>query len=104
MNKSERRKRYDGNVLNAMLRIYCRANHGNKEGLCADCSSIEKYAARRIQKCPMADYKTTCRKCAVHCYAPVQRDYIARVMRFSGPRMILRHPVMALHHLLKEML
>jgi len=44
--------------------------------------------------------KTTCARCAVHCYNPEMRRGICAVMRYSGPRMFFYHPVMALRHLL----
>jgi hypothetical protein len=30
------------------------------------------------------------------------RDKIRRVMRYSGPRMLTRHPILAVDHLIKE--
>jgi hypothetical protein len=36
----------------------------------------------------------------VHCYRAQQRERIRRVMRYSGPRMLLAHPLLALLHLL----
>lgn len=37
--------------------------------------------------------------CKVHCYKPEVREQIRQVMRFSGPRMLLYHPVLAVWHL-----
>jgi hypothetical protein len=34
----------------------------------------------------------------VHCYKPVMRDKVRGVMRFSGLRMIYKHPVLSLLH------
>ena len=48
--------------------------------------------------CPFIATKTFCSQCRVHCYAPAQRQAIKDVMRYAGPRMLLRHPVMAVHH------
>ena len=42
--------------------------------------------------------KTFCSNCKVHCYSPEMREEIKKVMRFSGPRMIAYHPVMAIRH------
>lgn len=47
--------------------------------------------------------KTFCSNCRVHCYRPDMRAEIREVMRFSGPRMMLHHPVMAVRHLLEMM-
>ncbi len=40
--------------------------------------------------------KTFCANCKVHCYKPQMREQIRQVMRFSGPRMLLYHPVLAI--------
>ena len=37
---------------------------------------------------------------SVHCYQPQMREQIRQVMRFSGPRMLLYHPVLAVWHLI----
>jgi hypothetical protein len=36
----------------------------------------------------------------VHCYKPAMREQIRVVMRYSGPRMAQRHPLLAAAHLL----
>ena len=36
---------------------------------------------------------------SVHCYQPQMREQIRQVMRYSGPRMLLYHPVLAIWHL-----
>ena len=38
--------------------------------------------------------------CPIHCYAKAEREQMREVMRHSGPRMLLRHPVLAIRHLL----
>ena len=43
--------------------------------------------------------KTFCANCKVHCYKPEMREQIRQVMRFSGPRMLLYHPFLAIWHL-----
>ena len=44
--------------------------------------------------------KPTCAKCPIHCYKPAMREQIRDVMRYAGPRMLKRHPVLAIRHLL----
>ena len=48
-----------------------------------------RYAHQRIDCCPFMESKTFCSNCSVHCYQKEQREQIRRVMRFSGPRMLL---------------
>jgi len=38
----------------------------------------------------------------VHCYKPAMRENIRAVMRYSGPRMISHHPLMAIQHLIDK--
>lgn len=81
-----------------MIRLYCRRKEGNKS-LCLECSHLADYAEHRLRHCRYGDAKGSCRHCPTHCYRPDMRDKIRRVMRYSGPRMMLCHPVMALRHL-----
>ena len=48
--------------------------------------------------------KTFCSNCKVHCYKPDMREQIRRVMRYSGPRMIKTHPILAIRHLIESKL
>ena len=85
-------------VVSLMIRLYCKKNHGSRKGLCPDCEDLERYARSRSEKCPFMESKTFCSNCKVHCYKPEMRQKIRTVMRFSGPRMIFYHPVMAIRH------
>lgn len=85
-------------TVSLMIRIYCRAHHGGKQ-LCPQCAQLEAYACQRSDRCPFMETKTFCSNCAVHCYRSEMRERIREVMRFSGPRMIFYHPVMAIRHL-----
>jgi hypothetical protein len=58
------------------------------------------YALNRLRHCPFQESKTTCGKCPVHCYSPRQQARIRVVMRYSGPKMLLSHPILAVLHLL----
>jgi hypothetical protein len=87
-------------TVKAMIRIYCRRHHGTHDGLCNECSKLVAYAHERLDRCPFQEGKTTCAKCPIHCYRPAMRQQIRTVMRFAGPRMLWRHPVLALYHLI----
>jgi hypothetical protein len=82
----------------AMIGLYCRSHHPLRP--CAECSALLDYALRRIEGCRFGARKPVCSKCIVHCYRADQRERIRRVMRWSGPRMLLTHPLLALLHLL----
>jgi hypothetical protein len=83
-----------------MIRIYCSAHHTSTAQLCPDCTELLYYAEQRLQKCPFAPNKGPCSKCTTHCYKPEYRTRIIEVMRFAGPRMLTRHPILAVDHLL----
>lgn len=96
--KREREKR----TVALMIRIYCHKKHNTRNGLCPECETLSQYAVQRSDKCPFMETKTFCSNCKVHCYKPEMRKKIQAVMRFSGPRMILYHPIMAIHHVLES--
>lgn len=82
-----------------MITMYCHAHHGTSKTLCLECENLLKYARQRIHACPFQEQKTTCAKCPVHCYKPVMREKIRKVMRYAGPRMLYKHPVLTIFHL-----
>ena len=82
-------------TVSLMIAIYCRKKHGGK-ALCPDCAALDAYARLRSDKCPFMETKTFCSNCKIHCYKPDMREKIREVMRFSGPRMMFHHPVMAI--------
>ena len=86
-------------TMNKMVGIYCAAQHdGDREDLCTSCREFLRYAELRLQKCPYGDRKPTCSNCPVHCYKPAQRAQAREIMRYAGPRMLLRHPLLAIAH------
>ena len=89
-------------TVGAMIGIYCRARHGSAGELCADCAELLAYAGERIAKCPFGIDKPVCNHCTVHCYKPAMREEIQRVMRYAGPRMMRRHPLLAIRHLIRS--
>ena len=92
-------------IIAAMLRMYCDAHHNpNADALCSDCAALHDYARRRLERCVFGDAKPTCAKCTVHCYKASMRERIRQVMRWAGPRMMWRHPVMAIRHVIDERL
>ncbi|MEO8674051.1 MAG: nitrous oxide-stimulated promoter family protein [Casimicrobiaceae bacterium] len=87
-------------TLSAMIGIYCHDLHGEDHGLCEECVSLLAYATRRLDRCVFGDDKPTCANCTVHCYSATLREHVRIVMRYAGPRMMWRHPILALRHLI----
>lgn len=86
-------------TLRRMLALYCRGRHAGGPELCAACRELEAYAADRLRRCARRP-KPACKDCPKHCYAPEPRSRIREVMRYAGPRMLLRHPLLTLRHYL----
>ena len=89
-------------TVQKMIRLYCREHHKPASALCQDCRELALYAEKRLLNCPFQEHKSTCSKCAIHCYKPQMKQKIVEVMRYAGPRMLLHHPFLAIQHLIDE--
>ena len=89
-------------TMAAMMAIYCRDHHGHRGRICSDCAQLLGYADQRLANCPFGEDKPACNLCQVHCYSATQRERVKVVMRYAGPRMLWRHPLLSLYHLLDK--
>ena len=96
---SEKRPRIvrETRTVEVMIGLYCHDHH-KSNGLCSECSELLDYARKRLDGCIFQEGKTTCARCPVHCFVPAMRENIRAVMRYAGPRMTRRHPVLTLFH------
>jgi hypothetical protein len=105
----EAKRAREERIVVQMIQIYCHGNHRSDEerraqrdpageGLCPDCARLADYVRGRLDYCPRLETKTFCSSCPIHCYRPTEREQITAVMRYAGPRMMLHHPIAALHH------
>jgi len=88
-------------TVESMVRLYCRGQSHERESaakLCPECAALFEYAARRTERCVFGDAKPTCANCLVHCYTAEMRERVRVVMRWAGPRMLFRHPILAIRH------
>ena len=83
-----------------MIMIYCKAKHRKGKVICEDCQALLDYACKRLDRCKFGEHKPVCLHCPIHCYTLNMRNKIKDVMQFSGPRMIYKHPILAVLHLL----
>ena len=97
----EAKRQREKQIVAEMIRLYCRKKHGQNE-LCPECAQLLQYASQRSDRCPFMETKTFCSNCRVHYYKAEMREKIRIVMRFSGPRMLFHHPVLALRHLIED--
>ena len=107
--KTAKRRVREKRTISQMVALYCAGNHAPAdrtgrahcgEPVCPACAAIDAYAVLRTECCRKMDVKTSCEECGNHCYAPEKREEIRAVMRYAGPRMLGRHPVAAVRHLL----
>lgn len=89
-------------VIRKMITLYCNNLHSPRGDLCVGCRELLEYAHRRLALCQFGNEKPTCEKCPVHCYRPDMRENVKKVMRYAGPRMILKHPLDAVRHIIKN--
>jgi len=88
-------------TVDSMIQIYCSDLH-SRDSLCVECAELKNYALLRLEYCRFGAAKPTCVKCPVHCYKPDMKERIRGVMRYAGPKMMIRHPWLAMVHLWKE--
>ncbi|MGR5205955.1 MULTISPECIES: nitrous oxide-stimulated promoter family protein [Vibrio] len=89
-------------TVKAMIEVYCHDHHGTKGELCSACRKLLDYAEVRLDRCPYGEDKPACNKCPIHCYKPEPKELMRLVMRYSGPRMLIHHPILAIRHLVHE--
>lgn len=95
----DKKRKKEQKVVKEMIRLYCHHVH-HENDICTECQELLDYAINRSEKCPFMEEKTFCANCKVHCYSPIMREKIRAVMRYSGPRMLFYHPLLASWHLI----
>ncbi|WML32283.1 nitrous oxide-stimulated promoter family protein [Neobacillus sp. OS1-32] len=88
-------------VVRQMIEIYCHRKH-HRDSLCKECQDLKNYALLRLSFCRFGEDKTACSNCKIHCYKPKYREKMKAVMRYSGPWMLLYHPIYSIKHLLNK--
>ncbi|MEA4900648.1 nitrous oxide-stimulated promoter family protein [Desulfitobacterium sp.] len=89
-------------TVGLMIELYCHNKHHPQGILCEDCQNLLNYAQQRLEHCKFGEDKTVCGDCIVHCYKKEMREKIVGIMRYSGPRMIFKHPIAAIQHLVDK--
>jgi len=96
-------------TIEAMIDIYCKGNHYNKNKngtraytRCPICLEQATYALKKIDQCPYKENKPVCSKCLVKCYNVKHKDNIKQVMRYSGPRIIVKHPLLLIRYIFRK--
>lgn len=83
------------NTLKVMIQMYCEGKKIRPD----EATALTAYTVNQAANCRYGDTKPECEKCKTHCYKPEMREKIKKVMKWSGPRMIYRHPIMLIYHM-----
>lgn len=103
-NRLQKKRLREKRIVREMILLYCKKHHSSEQSPCSACAALIAYAHDRSDKCPFMENKTFCSNCRVHCYHPQMREKIRSVMRYSGPRMLKTHPILAIQHLIENKL
>ena len=90
----------DVETIRIMTEIYCHAHHNTKEGLCPECEEFYLYSVKRLACCPFGEKKPVCAKCKIHCYGKGYKERAKEIMAFSGPKLLLKHPILSMRHVM----
>lgn len=82
-------------MIEVMIKLYYSKNESIAD---IEENRMLTYALKRLQYCQFGEEKTTCKKCPVHCYQPRYKEQMKQIMRYSGPRMLVKHPVLTVKH------
>lgn len=86
-------------TIRHMIAIYCRGHRHSASGICGDCTSILRYAYERVDMCPYnGTVKPACGLCRTNCFTPGMHGLFHSIMRYAGPRMMVRHPILTMLH------
>lgn len=89
-------------IVDEMIKLYChKKHHSKKNDLCLECQNLVSYCHYRLSLCHFKENKTFCSNCKIHCYIKENREKIKKVMSFSGPRMLIYHPIIAMKHVIE---
>jgi len=94
------RLKREKSTLEKMIAIYCGDHHYPAWPECQACRDMLAYARERLTHCPYGEDKPACSKCPTHCYRPELREEVIAVMRYAGPRMLGKHPILTVRHLI----
>jgi hypothetical protein len=88
-------------TIRLMVSLYCRGHRHSKSGICGECGELSGYLAERFALCPYrAGGKPACGLCRSNCFSGEMHRRFRAIMRYAGPRMLVRHPLLTLAHLL----
>lgn len=100
MKDLDKKRQKEMESMRLILDIYEKGHPEEREEI----EAIRKYSMERIQKCPKMATKTYCSNCEIHCYRAEFREKVRKIMRYAGPRLLLKKPSFVIDHALKRIL
>lgn len=89
-------------IVKVMIMMYSKGHNKIPFEENEELQELYKYCQMRLDKCPFRDKKRFCSKCKIHCYTQSRREQIKSVMKYSGPRMLYKHPILLLKHMVQR--
>jgi len=86
-------------TIQKMVKIYCDGHHKPDGELCTECQDLLEYAVDCVVHCPYGEEKPACGLCRINCFLKDRYTKISSVMRYAGPRMLFKHPILAFSHI-----
>ncbi len=77
-NKLELKRKRAEQMVNQMIRLYCKKNHKDQstDGLCEECKGLYLRVFKKREAGVLYETKTFCNNCTVHCYSPEAKEKI----------------------------
>ncbi|RKQ39785.1 nitrous oxide-stimulated promoter family protein [Enterobacter sp. R1(2018)] len=98
---SEKRIQREKKTIQKMLRLY-EQSHPQADKDPQHYQDLFSYASKRLDRCVFGEEKPACKQCPVHCYQPARREEMKKIMRWAGHRMLFRHPLLTILHLIDD--
>lgn len=85
-------------ILNHMIRIYCKKHHNTDETLCNDCSDLLEYSENVLNQCEIDDELDS--EKFKYYYDDIEKmEKLKEIMKYSGFRIMLYHPIISIRHI-----
>lgn len=89
-------------TIELMVKLYCKKNHGTENDVCAECREILDYAMVRVSNCRYGENKPNCGDCKTCCYKKDMKNKMINIMKYSGPRLLIHNPKVAIEHIIDK--
>lgn len=89
-------------IVKTMIAMYSKGHDKVPFDENKEMQNLYAYCQLKLSKCPFKDKKKFCSNCTIHCYEITRRNQIKKVMKYSGPRMIFKHPILLIKHCLQK--